>query len=66
MKLKKVNWLYMCFYMNPYYPPMYILQTRHKHLGCFHKLMFCLKLTRELVVFFSKVAVAIIVVFSML
>ena len=34
-----------CFsYMNPN-PPMYLLLTRHKHLGWFHSLIFCINLT---------------------
>ena len=42
----------------------YVLRNRHEHLGCFHSLMFCLKLTRELLLF-SQVVVAIIVVLCM-
>ena len=37
-------------YINPN-PPMYVLHTRHEHLGSFHCLIFCLKLTRELLFF---------------
>ena len=33
--------------MNPN-PSMHVLHTRNEHLGSFHCLMFCLKLTREL------------------
>ena len=40
--------------MNPN-PPMYVLQTRQKHLGSFHSLMLCLK------VVYLQVVVAIIV-----
>ena len=41
----------MCFiYINPS-PTMYALQTRHEHLESFHSLIFCLKLTRELLFF---------------
>ena len=48
--IKKVNWLCMFFYMNPNLP-MYVLQTRHEHLGSFHSLMFYLKLIRKLLFF---------------
>ena len=36
--------------MNPN-PPTYVLHTLHEHLGSFHCLFFCLKLTRELLFF---------------
>ena len=53
------------FYMNPNLP-MYVLKTRHEHLGSTHSLMFCLKLTRELLISMLQIVVAIIVVFCML
>ena len=37
-------------YMNPN-SPMYVLHTRHEHLGSFYCLILCLKLTRELLFF---------------
>ena len=32
-------------------PAIYVLHTRHEHLRSFHSLIFCLKLTRELLFF---------------
>ena len=51
----------MFFYMNPN-PPMYVLKTWNEHLISFHSLMFCLKLSKEIVSSFSQVGIAIIVV----
>ena len=60
-KKKNLNRLQMFFYMNPN-PPMYVLKTWNEHLISFHSLMFCLKLSKEIVSSFSQVGIAIIVV----
>ena len=61
IKKKNLNRLQMFFYMNPN-PPMYVLKTWNEHLISFHSLMFCLKLSKEIVFSFSQVGIAIIVV----
>ena len=39
------------FHMNPN-PSMYVLQTRHDYLGSLRNLLYSLKLTRELFLYF--------------
>ena len=51
----------MVFYMDSDHP-MYVLLTRHVHLGSFQSLRFYLKLTKEQLFKFPQIDVAIIVV----
>ena len=57
--IKKSKLAVHFIYMNPN-STMYVLQTRHEHLGSFHSLMFCFKLTRKLLYLFSQVGVPIV------